>query len=75
MIQILWSGFITNLVSNFYGQYKNLKSILNFCSGRVILLYLFINFISAILLYNRAKLFPIQTRAPALKPPNAKDGI
>lgn len=56
------------------GHGKNLYYILKFF-GIYIDLYLFMNFINAILLYNSAKCLPMHVRAPALKPPVTNAGI
>lgn len=74
MIQSFESGSIVMVVSNSSGPYENVINIWKFFLGRSIFLYLFMNLIKAILVYNRAKCLPMHVLAPPLNPPTRKGG-
>lgn len=69
---VFFHSLIVSFVSKGYGNTKNFISHLKSSFPNFIFLYRFMIFIKAILLYNKARCFPIQLRAPALNPTETK---
>lgn len=74
MIIHLFHSFMMSFVLKVSGPTTNLATILKFLFGKIILLYRFMNFTRAILLYIIARCLPIQLLAPKLNPPITNDG-
>jgi hypothetical protein len=66
---------MTNLLVKNSGEYINLFTNFKGASGIIIFLYLFINLTRPILLYNKAKCFPMHDLAPPPNPPITKGGM